>query len=221
MDNKQRVVTFYDQINAGSIPTFPFSAAIAELRAAFPDLHYTLTHVVGEGEHVAVRWQWTGTHKAAFKSFAASQAQVTNTGMAIFTFANGNIVDVVVETDRLGFIQAIGADRVIDISKAPQGVYLIDTFTIPGAARADFEAATKRNRDFIRTLPGFRGDAVFARAQGDTWDVATIAAWDDQQAITAAKDKVSAYYKQIDFDPATTMKKWGVTMHRTICRATI
>lgn len=216
MNNKQRVVAFYDQINAGSTPTFPFSAAITELRTAFPDIHYTLTHVVGEGEHVAVRWQWTGTHKAAFKGLAASQAQVTNTGMAIFTFANGNIVDVVVETDRLGFIQAIGADRAIDVSKAPKGVYLIDTFTVPNASRAELEAATRRNRDFIRTLPGFRGDAMFTKAQGDTWDLATIAVWDDQQAIAAA-----TYYKQIDFDVQAAIKKWGVTMHRTICTASM
>ncbi|MFT3696591.1 MAG: ester cyclase [Kofleriaceae bacterium] len=219
MTNKQLVTAFYDQINAGTTPKFPFSAAIDELRTAFPDIHYTLTHVLAEGEHVGVRWSWTGTHRGAFKGFAASQAHVTNTGMAIFTFANGAIVDVVVETDRLGFLQAIGADRAIDISKAPKGVYLIDTFTIPAASRADFEAATKKNRDFIRSLPGFRGDAMFTKSQGEAWDVATIAAWDSPQAIADAKDKVAAYYKQIGFDPAAAMKKWGVTMQRMICTA--
>ncbi len=217
MDNKQIVIAVYDAINAAKTPKVPFAPQIEELRTAFPDIHYAITHILAEGEHVAVRWTWTGTHRAAFKGNAATNAQVTNTGMAIYTFANGAIVDAVIETDRLGFLEAIHADKVIDLSKATRGVYLVDTFTIPAASRAAFEAATTRNRNFIRTLDGFRGDAMFAKSRGESWDLATIAAWDTADAFDHAKEKVAAYYKQIGFDPATATKKWGVTMQRTIC----
>jgi steroid delta-isomerase-like uncharacterized protein len=91
-----------------------FKAVVVGLRTAFPDLHYTLDDLMAEGDQVAVRWHWTGTHQAAFRAFPATGKAVANTGAGIFRLRDGKIVAAVLETDRLGFLEQIGA--------VPQGV---------------------------------------------------------------------------------------------------
>jgi steroid delta-isomerase-like uncharacterized protein len=77
------------------------------LRTAFPDIHYTVSAVVAEGDKVAVRWSWSGTHKAPFRAFAPTGKAMTNTGTAIFELRDGKIVSAAIETDRLGFLQQL------------------------------------------------------------------------------------------------------------------
>jgi steroid delta-isomerase-like uncharacterized protein len=86
-----------------------FVAGFTALRAAFPDLHYTLEAMVAEDNRVAVRWTWTGTHQAPFRALAATGRSITSTGMAIFEVAGGKITATSLQTDRLGFLQALGA----------------------------------------------------------------------------------------------------------------
>ena len=93
-----------------------FKAVITGLRSAFPDLRYTLDDLVAEGDAVAVRWHWTGTHKGPFRAFPPTGKAVTNTGAGIFHVKDGKIVAATLETDRLGFLEQIGA--------VPQGVGL-------------------------------------------------------------------------------------------------
>jgi hypothetical protein len=88
-------------------------------------------------------------------------------------------------------------DTVIDVARNPGGVYLIDTFTVPAAARPEFEAAMRRNRAFIRTL----------------------AAWESAAAIERAKAQVTTYYESIGFDMQSAIQSWGVTLSRAICSA--
>lgn len=85
-----------------------FLANFQTLRAAFPDLRYTIDAMVAEGDRVAVRWSWTGTHRGAFRSIAATNKAVTSVGMAIFELAGGKITATSLQTDRLGFLQALG-----------------------------------------------------------------------------------------------------------------
>jgi steroid delta-isomerase-like uncharacterized protein len=86
-----------------------FRGIVTGLRTAFPDIHYTVDDVVAENDRVAVRWHWSGTHKAAFRSFPATGKAFTNTGTGIFRFRDGKIVAAALETDRLGFLQQVGA----------------------------------------------------------------------------------------------------------------
>ena len=86
-----------------------FKAVVIGLRAAFPDIHYAIDEMVAEGDRVAVRWHWTGTHEAAFRGFQATGKAVTNTGTGIFRCREGKIVAAALETDRLGFLEQIGA----------------------------------------------------------------------------------------------------------------
>ncbi|HKO47647.1 MAG TPA: ester cyclase [Polyangiaceae bacterium] len=85
-----------------------FKQLTSRLRTAFPDLKYTLEQIVGEGDQVAVRWHWTGTHRGPFRGVPPSERSLTNTGCAIFSVRDGQIVAAALETDRLGFLQSIG-----------------------------------------------------------------------------------------------------------------
>ena len=81
---------------------------ILGLRAAFPDIHYTLDDILAAGDRVAVRWHWTGTHQGEFRGISASQKPVSTTGNGIFRLRDGKIVGGSLETDRLGFLQQLG-----------------------------------------------------------------------------------------------------------------
>lgn len=124
--NKQQVRELYARVNQGQLarvdelisPEFTgatgqrgsqaFLAGIAALHAAFPDLHYTLESLVAEDDRVAVRWTWRGTHTGAFRTIAPTGKQISNSGQAIFTFVEGKIASTSLQTDRLGFLVALG-----------------------------------------------------------------------------------------------------------------
>ena len=86
-----------------------FRAVVLGLRGAFPDIHYTIDDVVADGDRVAVRWHWTGTHQAPFRAFPPTGKAVSNPGLGIFRLEGGKIVAATLETDRLGFLQQVGA----------------------------------------------------------------------------------------------------------------
>jgi predicted ester cyclase len=73
------------------------------------DKDFRIFNILLKGDRVAVRWKWQGTHKGPFGGFQASQKQLTNEGMAIFQIKDHKIVRVWLQTDRLGFLQEIGA----------------------------------------------------------------------------------------------------------------
>jgi len=233
MTNQDTITALYAAFNAHQLDRLPalfvepqpgLQAAIAGLIVAFPDIHYTIADLTADGDRVAVRWTWTGTHTGPYRGIPATGKPVANDGMAIYTLRAGKIASLSMLTDRLGFLQQLGlapADGApfpaIDPARA--GVFLIDTFTLPAAARAEFEATMKRNRAFLRTLDGFRGDAVFVTKQGEAFDIATIAAWANADAIAHAKDQVAAYYAKLGFDLPAAIAKWGVKFQRTIATA--
>jgi predicted ester cyclase len=105
----------YVGMTSGAPPTgrAQFAATIQALRAAFPDLRYSIEDLVEEGDLVAVRWQWTGTHRGVFKSpfgtFEPTGKQVSNDGAAVYQMKNGRAVRASLLTDRLGFLQHVGA----------------------------------------------------------------------------------------------------------------
>ena len=127
-DNKRCVTTLFETcFNAGDLglldelvsPEYVgprgtrgpagFREIVVGLRTAFPDIHYTIEDILADGDKVAVRWTWSGTHQAAFRAFGATGKAVSNTGTGIFRLRAGTIVGAVLETDRLGFLQQVGA----------------------------------------------------------------------------------------------------------------
>jgi len=86
-----------------------FRLIVVGLRTAFPDIHYTIDEAVAERDRVAVRWHWTGTHQGPFRGFQATGKSVSNSGAGIFRLQDRRIVAATLETDRLGFLEQIGA----------------------------------------------------------------------------------------------------------------
>lgn len=95
-------------VGAGGRGPAAFARTVVELRAAFPDIRYTIEDVVEEGDRVAIRWTWTGTHEGPFRGFPPTRRKVSTQGLAVFQLTDGKIVRSWVETDRLGFLQQIG-----------------------------------------------------------------------------------------------------------------
>lgn len=78
------------------------------LRVAFPDIRYEIGDVFADGDRVAIRWTWTGTHRGPFRNIAPTNRRVSNEGQAIFELRDGRILRSWLHTDQLGFLEAIG-----------------------------------------------------------------------------------------------------------------
>jgi predicted ester cyclase len=85
-----------------------FVTALTALRRGFPDIHFTLHDVISDGDKVAVRWTWRGTHQGSFAGLEPTGKRVDNTGIAVYAIRDGKIVQAWIETDRLGILQAMG-----------------------------------------------------------------------------------------------------------------
>jgi heme-degrading monooxygenase HmoA len=99
-----------------------------------------------------------------------------------------------------------------DLAAHPDLRFRIDAFSVPAAARAEFEATMHRNLRFLESQPGFASHTVFEKTAGPTaFEIVTIAVWENQAAIDAAGEKVRAYYKEIGFDMPAMMSRLNIT----------
>lgn len=108
----------------------------------------------------------------------------------------------------------------IDLQAHPHLQFRIDAFSVPAAARPEFEAAMHRNLAFLETLQGFQGHVAFEKTGGpSTFDIVTIAVWESPEAVASAGEKVRAYYQEIGFDMQAMIARWGVTASLGFYRA--
>jgi hypothetical protein len=94
----------------------------APQRIAATDIHYTIGSVVAEGDEVAIRWHWSGTHRGSFRGIPPTERSLTNSGVAIFRLHGGKVVSAALETDRLGFLQSIGVVPGNDVLFEPRAM---------------------------------------------------------------------------------------------------
>jgi predicted ester cyclase len=86
-----------------------FKEATAELRRAFPDYSGTNINQVAEGDKVANRFVFLGTHLGEFMGVAPTGKRVTFTGNSIDRVLEGKIVESWVEADMLGVLRQLDA----------------------------------------------------------------------------------------------------------------
>jgi steroid delta-isomerase-like uncharacterized protein len=79
------------------------------MRAAFPDMHWTVEEQIAEGDKVVTRFEWTGTHKAAFFGVPATGRPVRVWGVVIDRLEGGKIKDTRLIMDALGLMMQLGA----------------------------------------------------------------------------------------------------------------
>jgi predicted ester cyclase len=73
------------------------------------DVHSTTEDMVAEGDKVAIRWTWRGTHnKGEHIGVTPTGKQAMITGISILRIAGGKIVEEWGEMDTLGFMEQLG-----------------------------------------------------------------------------------------------------------------
>ncbi len=85
-----------------------FRAQWKKWHAAFPDLHFAVEDVIGEGDKVVTRWILTGTHQGEFMGIPATGKSIRVTGMSLDRLANGKIQEGFDGWDALGLRQQLG-----------------------------------------------------------------------------------------------------------------
>ena len=68
-------------------------AYIEQVRKGFPDIHVTIEDLLAEGESIAVRTTWRGTHQGVYEGVEATGKHVERTMMQIFRIRDGKIVE--------------------------------------------------------------------------------------------------------------------------------
>ena len=76
---------------------------------AFPDPETTLEQVIAEGDSVVARWTVKAAYQGGQGGTAKAGTQVAWTGISIFRFACGGIVETWVEADGVSRLRQIGA----------------------------------------------------------------------------------------------------------------
>ena len=85
-----------------------YKQSISELYTAFPDIHFTLHDMVVEGNKVAVRFTFSGTHKGEFMGIPPTNKKMTTSGIYIDRIAGGKFAESWVRYDTLGLMQQLG-----------------------------------------------------------------------------------------------------------------
>ena len=81
---------------------------ISAFRTAFPDIHWEIEEMVGEGEKVFSRFTWRGTHRGEFFGVPATGRQITVKGMVIDQVVAGKMAESRILMDGLSMMRQLG-----------------------------------------------------------------------------------------------------------------
>jgi predicted ester cyclase len=74
----------------------------------FPDLRLTVEDAVGEGDLVAQRIHFAGTHTGTFQGLPPTMRKVTFSGLELNRFVDGRVAEHWFQLDALGLLQQLG-----------------------------------------------------------------------------------------------------------------
>ena len=86
-----------------------FKQLLSVYITAFPDARFTVEDEIAEGDRVASRYTFRGTHQGELMGIPPTGKQVTVTGIIINRIAGGQSVEGWLNFDALGLLQQIGA----------------------------------------------------------------------------------------------------------------
>ena len=78
-------------------------------RTAFPDARLRIEEQVAEGDRVATRWTFTGTHQGTFRGVPPTNEKITMGAMYFYRIASGKVVEIHAMVDSLGLMRQLGA----------------------------------------------------------------------------------------------------------------
>lgn len=82
---------------------------VRAVQTAFPDFHNEVVDLVVDGDRLAVRLRYTGTHRGEVLGVPATGRRVGYDGAAFFVVAEGRIASVWVLGDRVGLLDQLTA----------------------------------------------------------------------------------------------------------------
>jgi steroid delta-isomerase-like uncharacterized protein len=78
------------------------------MRAGFPDLVFSTLEQISEGDKVASRFEWTGTHKGTFLGIPPTGKAVRVWGIVIDRLVEGRIKETRIIMDTMGMLMQLG-----------------------------------------------------------------------------------------------------------------
>ena len=87
-----------------------FKEHIRGVRQSFPDFHLTISDLIVDGDRVATRWSWSGTHTKESPVFPMPPTgkKITVTGANIMHTKDGKLVEGWQCSDLLGMFRQMG-----------------------------------------------------------------------------------------------------------------
>ena len=109
----------YDELNAADFvnlsapPGVPTDRAggkmfLGAFLSAFPDCQFTIDDMIAEGDRVATKKTFSGTHTGDFNGIAPTGRHVSITFVDILRLRDGKIVEHWLSMDQLSFMQQLG-----------------------------------------------------------------------------------------------------------------
>ena len=99
---------FYDPGQPPSVGTEAQRERSAMLLGAFPDAEFATEDMIAEGDKVAARWTFRGTHQGDFAGIPPTGKQVTMRGITLYRLVGGKIAEARSNFDQLGMLQQLG-----------------------------------------------------------------------------------------------------------------
>jgi steroid delta-isomerase-like uncharacterized protein len=87
-----------------------YAALTDRLRAAFPDMQFTVQDVVASDDRVAVRWTMEATHRGPLVGIPATGKRVEQRANVIYRFEDGKIAEGWALVDQVGMLRQLGFD---------------------------------------------------------------------------------------------------------------
>ncbi len=90
-------------------------------------------------------------------------------------------------------------------------IYRVDKFVVPASAREEFLRRVIETHQVLRRQPGFVRDSILEQISGPgRFNIVTVAEWQSQAAIDAARAAVSKAQAESGFDPRETIARLGI-----------
>jgi len=85
-------IVFRGSIGTAVVGSAGFKRYVDRIRSAFPDFHNHIEELIAEGDKVAARLTYTGTHRGELFGFPGTGRKITYQGLAVFACQGGKIV---------------------------------------------------------------------------------------------------------------------------------
>ena len=96
-----------DPWDGQSLDLSAFKKRVLHSRQIFPDLHFAVQEIIGEGDKVAISWYLEGTQKGDIPGLPVTGKKVKVPGLTIYSFSKGKITGHWQVIDRLSFMQQV------------------------------------------------------------------------------------------------------------------